>query len=63
MVPIECVFSEDSIDYVFVKGGLSDEKRVVKTGSSNLNFIVIEDGLKEDEEVLFHSPESNKEES
>ncbi len=63
LIPLECIFTEDSANYVFVKGSYSVDKVEVKTGQSNQNFIVVEEGLEEGDEVLFQNPETEKEES
>ncbi|MCV6630706.1 MAG: efflux RND transporter periplasmic adaptor subunit [Flavobacteriaceae bacterium] len=56
-IPLESVFSKDSIQYAFVKKGFGIEKRQVKLGMSNLNEVIVLEGLKEMEEVSLNLPE------
>ncbi len=51
-VPIECVFSNDSINYVYKKS----YKQQVIPGESNENDIIILKGLKEGDEVYLEPP-------
>jgi RND family efflux transporter MFP subunit len=56
-VPIEAILATDSTDYVFIKKGVGLDKREVKTGAANDNFIIIENGVEEGEEVTLNLPE------
>ena len=56
-VPIECVYSNDSVSYVYKKSSFGVSRQVVKTGVSNANHIVIEEGLEENDLLLFNEPE------
>ena len=59
-LPIESVFSNDSISYVYKKDGFSIERKEVKVGGSNAVNIVIEEGLDEGDKVLFTPPENSE---
>ena len=54
-VPLEAVFHNDSLSYVF-KARKPDEKQIVETGAENESFVVIKQGVKEGEELLMNSP-------
>lgn len=56
-VPIEAILAADTANYVFVKKGVGLDKREVQTGPANDNFIIIEKGIKEGEEVTLNLPE------
>ena len=56
-IPQESVFVNDSISYVILKTRLSLKKQQVDLGKSNSNFVVVEKGLKEGEELLMVKPE------
>ena len=60
-IPIEGLFSNDTISYVFLKDGRSTKKQQVIAGQSNENEIIIKAGLKADEEVLLNIPENSEE--
>mgnify|MGYP001113677771 CR=1 FL=1 len=57
MIPIEAVFSKDSISYTYVKSGLSIEKKQVELGFSNNEVIIVNKGLKENDIVYLNKPE------
>ncbi len=54
-IPLEAVFVEDSIPYVFTKSG---KKQGVLLGPENENDVVVERGLKEGEILLLNRPEN-----
>ena len=60
-IPIEALFSNDTISYVFLKDGRSAKKQQVIAGQSNENEIIIKAGLKADDEVLMNTPENGEE--
>ncbi len=55
--PIEAIFNNDSITFVYKKSGGSIVRQQVVTGESNENEIVIREGLAENDEVLLVPPE------
>jgi len=55
-VPQEAVFQEKEGSVVFVKENGGYAKKPVKGGSANDNYIVIEEGLKQGDEVLLRDP-------
>lgn len=56
MIPLEAIFSKDSISYTYVKSGLTIDKKQVELGVSNNEVVVINKGLKEDEVVYLNKP-------
>ncbi len=55
-VPIEAVFGNDTVKWVYFRDGLSLRKRQVITGASNENEIMIKAGLEEGNTVLLSVP-------
>jgi HlyD family secretion protein len=55
-VPLESVFNDSNHEYVYVKTPSSYEKRNIKTGQRNMDFVVIREGIKEGEEVALNDP-------
>jgi multidrug efflux pump subunit AcrA (membrane-fusion protein) len=53
-IPLETVFSNDSLSYVYIAGNKT--KQIVELGSENENYVVVHQGLSEDQEVLFNEP-------
>lgn len=54
-VPLEAIHPDDSLSYVFSTRG---RKQIVITGDQNENFIIIEKGLTENDEVYLSVPEN-----
>ena len=54
-IPIEAVFSNDSLSYVY----LSDSKtrQIIEPGEANENYVVVNQGLEEGQEVQLLKPE------
>jgi len=55
-IPIEGIFNNDSVTFVYKKNGRSVAKQQVIVGQSNENEIIIRAGLKADDEVLLVPP-------
>lgn len=56
-VPIEAIFSRDSISYVYSKSGFSITKKQVELGESNNDDIVILKGLTDKDIVYLNKPD------
>jgi HlyD family secretion protein len=56
-IPIEAVHSEDSIPFVYTREG---ERQVVLLGDMSDNQVVIENGLKKDQEIYLSTPEKSE---
>lgn len=63
MIPLEAVFSKDSISYVYTDSGFSIEKKEVELGESNEDVIIIKKGLQEKDVVYLSRPEGLEEKS
>lgn len=59
-VPIEAVFNEEELQYVFLKNGGSFVKQEIKTGESSDEFIVVTKGLTVGNEVSLIAPEKEE---
>lgn len=57
LIPIEAVFSQDSLTYVYTKSGFSVEKKEVELGVSNLDEVIVKRGLLENETVYLNTPQ------
>jgi len=60
-IPLESIFSKDSISFVYVKSGYSIQKKQVELGISNNNIIIVKKGLAEKEIVYLNEPEGQEE--
>lgn len=54
--PIEAVFSNDSLSYVYLADG-SEIRQIIETGEQNENFVVICQGLTEGQQIYLNEPE------
>ncbi|MFG6687600.1 efflux RND transporter periplasmic adaptor subunit [Mariniflexile sp. HNIBRBA6329] len=63
MVPLEAIFSKDSISYTYVKSGYSIEKKQVELGLANNEVVIIKKGLKENDVVYLNAPADMEEKS
>jgi HlyD family secretion protein len=55
-VPLEGVFEKSGQKICYVVHEKSAEKRIVRVGKSNDDFIIIEDGLRERDQIYLHDP-------
>jgi multidrug resistance efflux pump len=58
-LPIESVFTNDSLSYVYTTGN-KRVKQIVETGEKNENYVVIRQGLIKDQQVLLNEPENTE---
>jgi multidrug efflux pump subunit AcrA (membrane-fusion protein) len=56
-IPLEAIFSKDSITYVYKKSGFSVAKKQVKIGDSNNDSVIITEGLTAEDVVYLNKPE------
>ncbi|MFV0566009.1 MAG: efflux RND transporter periplasmic adaptor subunit [Flavobacteriaceae bacterium] len=56
MIPLESIFSQDSLSYTYVKSGLSINKQQVELGDSNNEVIIVKKGLREGDVVYLNKP-------
>jgi multidrug efflux pump subunit AcrA (membrane-fusion protein) len=55
-VPLESLFREGDAEFVYVKTPTGFKKQEVKTGLSNTDFIIVQSGLKGDEQIAMTNP-------
>jgi len=54
-IPIESVFTNDSLSFVYLAG--NDKKRqIIETGDENENFIIVQQGITEGQELYLSKP-------
>jgi HlyD family secretion protein len=56
LIPLEAIFSKDSVSYTYLKSGLSIVKQQVELGLSNNETVIINKGLKENDVVYLNKP-------
>jgi multidrug efflux pump subunit AcrA (membrane-fusion protein) len=61
-IPVEAVFKEMGNTFVYVKTNSGFNRQDIKTGTSNSDFVVILEGLAENDEIALINPFLNKEE-
>jgi len=61
-IPLESLFREQGIDYVYVKSGAGFKRRDIKTGSVNTDYAIVEEGLEENDEIALSNPFVDKNE-
>lgn len=59
-LPIDAVFGNDTINWVYMNEGLRKLKKQVKVGQANENRVIIEEGLKAGDKVLLTIPENEE---
>lgn len=62
-VPLEAIFSKDSVSYVYTKSGFSITKKEIELGDSNFDAVIVKNGLKENDVVYLSKPEGLEEKS
>jgi multidrug efflux pump subunit AcrA (membrane-fusion protein) len=61
-IPLESLFREQGVEYVYVKSGSGFKRRDIKTGTINTDFAIVKEGLDENELVALSDPFLKKEE-
>ena len=61
-IPLESLFNELGTDYVYVKSGSGFKRQNIKTGSVNANYVIVKEGLKENDIIALSNPFLNLEE-
>ncbi len=62
-VPLEAIFSKDSVSYVYAKAGFSITKKEIELGESNFDAVIVKNGLNENDVVYLSKPEGLEEKS
>ncbi len=57
LAPLEAIFSDDGVSYVYLKSRYGIEKKQIKLGLANNNEVIILEGLNENDEVYLNKPE------
>ena len=61
-VPVEAIFKEQGSEFVYVKTSSGFKRKDIKIGAVNTDFVVVREGLEENEELALTDPYLNKEE-
>jgi HlyD family secretion protein len=61
-IPLEALFNEQGIDYVYVKSGSGFKRRNIKTGPINADYAIVAEGLDENDLIALSNPFLNKKE-
>ena len=61
-IPLESLFKESGVEYVYLKSGSGFKRREIKTGAINTDFAIITEGLKEKDVISLSNPFLKKEE-
>jgi len=56
-VPIESVFNNDSLSFVYLAGN-NNKRQIIETGDENENFIIVQQGITEGQELYLSEPEN-----
>jgi multidrug efflux pump subunit AcrA (membrane-fusion protein) len=56
-IPLEAVFSKDSLTYVYTKSGFSVNKKQITIGDSNNDYVIVTAGLSDADVVYLNKPE------
>lgn len=58
-IPLEAVFSKDTVNYVYKTTTMGLTKQQIRPGDSNQNHIIVLEGLEEKDVVLLNSPQNS----
>ncbi len=61
-IPLESLFNEQGIDYVYLKSGSGFKRHDIKTGAVNTDYAIVAEGLEENDLIALSNPFLNKEE-
>ena len=61
-VPVDAIFKEQGNEFVYVKNTSGFKRKDIKIGAVNTDFVVVNAGLEENEELALTDPYLNKEE-
>jgi hypothetical protein len=60
VIPLQCLFTENGTQFVYLKESGNIVKRNLKTGERNEKVIIVKSGLKEKDKILMSKPEDGK---
>ena len=55
-IPLESLFNEQGIDYVYIKSGSGFKRRNIKTGAINTDYAIVTEGLDENDLIALSNP-------
>jgi multidrug efflux pump subunit AcrA (membrane-fusion protein) len=55
-IPLESLFKEQGIEYVYLKSGSGFKRRDIKTGAINTDFAIVSEGLNENDVIALSDP-------
>lgn len=61
-IPLEALFNEQNISYVYLKSGSGFKRRDIKTGAVNSDYAIVTEGLEENDMIALSNPFLKKEE-
>jgi hypothetical protein len=61
-IPVEAVFKEGGKEYVYIKSGSGFKRKEIVPGTSSTDYVVVMEGLEENEEVALTDPFINQQE-
>ena len=60
-IPLDAIFSNDTLRFVYVKESDGVRKQIVDLGSDNENYVTVTEGLEQGEELLLTKPDKAEE--
>jgi len=60
-IPLESLFKEQGLEYVYLKSGSGFKRRDIKTGAINTDFAIVAEGLNENDVIALSDPFLKKE--
>ncbi len=61
-IPLEALFNEQGTDYVYIRSGSGFKRHNIRTGSVNADYVIVREGLEENDVIALSDPFLNKEE-
>ena len=61
-IPLESLFKDQGLDYVYLKSGSGFKRRDIKTGAINTDYAIVTEGLSENDMIALSNPFLKKEE-
>ncbi len=55
-IPLESLFREQGMEYVYLKSGSGFKRRDIKTGAINTDFAIVTEGLEENDIIALSDP-------
>jgi multidrug resistance efflux pump len=61
-IPLESLFNEQGVSYVYLKSGSGYKRKDIKTGAVNTDYAIVTEGLAENDIIALSNPFLNREE-